>query len=201
LLIGDSFAGHLWPGLSAIGPRYEPQEASRAGCKPLIPTGNGNECQRFFLKIIKDHRANPPSMMLIAGRWLAGDLPGLTRTLSDPGTRALHPVLFGPVPEYEADLPLLLVAADQRADPDFANRHRKVGTAKLDSDMADLARRLDVPYISPYKALCPNDHCLVWADGRVPMAFDDGHLTPQGSVKVMQLLAPALDAAMTKLRR
>jgi len=55
----------------------------------------------------------------------------------------------------------------------------------LDEQMALLAStEWKVPYISYFKMLCPNDVCLEYAGKDVPIQFDYGHLTSEGSMLV-----------------
>ncbi len=47
-------------------------------------------------------------------------------------------------------------------------------------------------YVSVLDAMCPARQCPVTLDGGVPLAWDHAHLTAEGSVAVMQKLAPML---------
>jgi hypothetical protein len=58
--------------------------------------------------------------------------------------------------------------------------------------MREMVTARGATYLSVYDAVCHNDHCDEFADGRVPMQFDAGHLTAKGSVEVGRRLSAAL---------
>jgi hypothetical protein len=47
-------------------------------------------------------------------------------------------------------------------------------------------------YISVVNALCPARQCPLTIDGGIPLSWDHAHLTAEGSVYVMDRLAPML---------
>jgi hypothetical protein len=47
-------------------------------------------------------------------------------------------------------------------------------------------------YVSVVDTICPARQCPLTIDGGVPLAWDHAHLTAEGSVYVMDRLAPML---------
>jgi hypothetical protein len=47
--------------------------------------------------------------------------------------------------------------------------------------MAHMAAAHDIAYVSLYRALCPNGKCID-RQGEVPLFFDGGHFTKEGSI-------------------
>ena len=101
-------------------------------------------------------------------------------------------VLFGPMPEYDAPLPLLLAYGVQWNRPRLAQEHRVANLAVLDEEMQGLAAGAwGVRYVSLYQAICPGGECEEYADaaGLVPLQFDGDHMTAAGSVLVGERVA------------
>ena len=189
LLVGDSHAAHYWPGLAQYQSRYTVMQATHTGCKPVIYPASHDPCREFFTHMLHEGILNDrPDVLLLAARWRAEDLPLLAQTLADPIVRSAHPVLVGPVPQYTSSLPRLLVYGERRHNPALAFHSRDPQVAETDRAMAALAARLDIPYISMLSLMCDDKDCLVWARPGVPMQFDYGHFTGEGSVRATDLL-------------
>jgi hypothetical protein len=63
----------------------------------------------------------------------------------------------------------------------------------LDAKMkAALLAHEKFTYVSVVDAICPAQQCPLTIDGGIPLAWDHAHLTAEGSVYVMQRLAPML---------
>lgn len=190
LLAGDSHAAHLWPGLSNRRDRFDILQATRTGCRPLLyPADRTGPCETFFRTLLTTwlpkHRVD---RLLLAGRWVPGDLPSIEATLNDPVVRRSRPVLIGPVPQYSTALPRLLVFAERRDDPNLPHRALVEDSIKTDRAMRGIAQRAGTPYVSMRDMLCPDGRCREWAAPGIPMQFDYGHFTGPGSAVVTDAL-------------
>jgi peptidoglycan/LPS O-acetylase OafA/YrhL len=193
LLLGDSHAAHYWPGLAPWRDRYDVLQATRTGCKPVLYPPANDPCRSFFRTMLGTWiNQNHPDVLLLAARWRPEDVPLLERTLADPGVRAAHPVLIGPVPQYSSALPRLLVFGERRDDPGLAFRARDPQVAVTDHALAALAQRQGVPYVSMLDRMCNARGCMVWAAPGVPMQFDYGHFTREGSLRAAALFMAGL---------
>jgi hypothetical protein len=47
-------------------------------------------------------------------------------------------------------------------------------------------------YVSVVDAICPSKQCPLTIDGGIPLSWDHAHLTAEGSVYVLDRLAPML---------
>ena len=65
---------------------------------------------------------------------------------------------------------------------------RTAGIADRDRRLAELVVGKGAYYVSVYKAVRPNGACIEYAKGDVPLQFDAGHLTTEGSMMVARLL-------------
>jgi peptidoglycan/LPS O-acetylase OafA/YrhL len=191
LLVGDSYAAHLWYGFSKVFQDANILQATATGCKPTIENafGSNRRCVEFinyiFSKFIPSTKLRG---VLIAASWYDTDLSRLDETLSWAKSRGVAVTLFGPMVQYELPLPLLLANSLRTRDPGLPDRNRAAAFLELDQKMAALAARHGVRYVSFFKLLCSNEICQTYATTDIPLQFDIGHLTEEGSVVVARLV-------------
>jgi peptidoglycan/LPS O-acetylase OafA/YrhL len=196
LLAGDSHGAHWWPGLARHQDQAAILQATRTGCKPaLYPAGADDDaCVAFFRTLFTQWLpAHHVDRLVLAARWGRADLPLVTATLADPRVQAAHPVLVGPVPQYTTALPRLLVFAELHGDSGLPARTMDRDVFEVDRQLALIAAQTGTPYVSMVDALCSQGQCRTWAAPDVPMQFDYGHLTIEGSISATDaVLWPAL---------
>jgi hypothetical protein len=124
-------------------------------------------------------------------------LTDLTITIAELRAAGLRVGLVGPPPPAEIDPGqcLLRVAAFGGA-PDRCDFALLPAAAVEDRRLADLARTLDLPFLSLAQQICPEGHCVPSRDDTV-LYRDNGHLTPQGSALLFG--TPAARAFMADL--
>jgi peptidoglycan/LPS O-acetylase OafA/YrhL len=184
LLIGDSHAAQLWWGLSNTYHETNFLEATASGCLPTLeqaPRSNPN-CVSIMNRVYSDFLPNHHvDEVLIAGRWVKGDLDRLRATLTSLKERNVNVVLFGPMVQYDSSFPRLLARAIQLKDPDFPDQHRLEEFERLDDEMSKMSTELNVSYVSFFKVLCADRHCVEYAQ-QAPLQSDNSHFTPEGSI-------------------
>jgi peptidoglycan/LPS O-acetylase OafA/YrhL len=185
LLLGDSYAAALYPGLVKVFPDYDIMQATYAGCSALLqePSSQPRDCQRLFSFIFDDFLTHHHiDMLVFAGRWLPADYNGLGKTLRWSQRQGIPVVLVGRNLEFDAALPALLARNLRNGLPDnLVLPPSAIGQASRDHDLAELARNeWHVPYVSFFESFCHPD-CPVYAAPRVPMTFDRQHFTLEGS--------------------
>jgi hypothetical protein len=89
--------------------------------------------------------------------------------------------------QYDMALPRLLAFSMRGNDRSIPDEHR-VNQHGLDDSLSQLAQTKDVEYFSFYRSLCGPRSCQEFALNGVPLQFDYGHLTKEGSVLVAQKL-------------
>jgi peptidoglycan/LPS O-acetylase OafA/YrhL len=200
LLLGDSLAAHLYPGIVSAFPKLNILQANAADCRPLLnepvikPPYDAN-CYRMSAFIFGSYLIHHHvDAVLLAGNWNESLLPELGRTVEWIKEHNMVPIVFGPAIEYDTSLPRLLALSLRSKDIRAVDRHR-VAKAKLDQEMAELARhQWKVRYISAFDDLCAaqiemeagaqketSSNCPVYAAPGVPLDFDEHHLTVAGS--------------------
>jgi SGNH domain (fused to AT3 domains) len=68
---------------------------------------------------------------------------------------------------------------------------RTSGIRERDQAMRRMVTAHGAAYLSVYDAVCRDGHCDEFAEGDVPLQFDAGHLTAQGSLEVGRRLSAA----------
>ena len=188
LLVGDSHAAHLWLGLASAMPEINLMQATASACRPAVePTAllDMRVCPRLMQFVFNDFLVNNKvDEVLLAAAWRDEDLPALSITLDALKQRGIDTTVLGPIVEYETALPRLLVDGIMRDDPAIAGAMRTPGIRERDRAMARLVVAKGATYVSVYDVVCRGGDCDEFADSDVPMQFDAGHLTAQGSIEV-----------------
>jgi peptidoglycan/LPS O-acetylase OafA/YrhL len=196
LLIGDSHAAHLWPGLQATYPNVNFLQATASGCKPHIGTGGARRCTELMRFIFERF---VPRMhldgIILSARWNEGDIRKAKATAEALRPYAGRIFISGPIIEYDQPLPRLLALAltnksDERA---FVTKYRRRSQEEADRLFASALVDEPTRYLSVYRTLC-DPQCAVWANEQVPLQFDYGHLTREGSILLASRFGPQLFA-------
>ncbi len=190
LLLGDSHAAQLWYGFSTTLSGVNYMQATGAGCRPTIeqPLIVASDCSHLMNYVFSDFLpSHHIDRLLLEARWQANDLVPLAPTLEWLQRRKISVVLFGPMVQYDIALPRLLAFSIRGNDPGIPDQHR-VDLRKLDENMAALARSRGIDYVSFYKSLCTGDSCTELDAKGIPILYDYGHLTKEGSVLVAERL-------------
>ncbi|MBS0419119.1 MAG: acyltransferase [Proteobacteria bacterium] len=192
LLIGDSHAAHLWYGLAKEFPELNVMQATAAGCKPTIDPAyheDKRHCRRLMDYVAHEYLpTHQVDALLIEAVWREEDLALLPHTLEYAKRYAKNVVLFGPMVQYDASLPRVLAVSLMKNDPQYPFQHRLPFLDELDSQMAALAQRAGVRYVSFNKMLCGPDRCETSAADGAPLMYDYGHLTVEGSTLVASFM-------------
>jgi len=196
LVLGDSYAAHLWWGLARGMTDANIMQATAGGCPP-VPGGAYPRCRRLTRFMLEDYLAKmPPDGIWYAANWAETPIDTIFAQIDRLRRRGITVVLVGPVPRYDKPVPRLLALGQMRADPALPGRHLLPKLAPLDHQLRMRAVAAGVPYVSLFETLCPQQKCVTRLPNGVPTQFDEGHFTYAGSAAV----APALIAAMRESR-
>lgn len=195
LILGDSHAGHLLPGLSAVFSAINFAEAYSSGCRPVLGSSGRAECVELMKKSLEDFvpiaRLNA---VIIAARWRNGDVERLGETVHYLEKHVRKIIVVGQTMEYSSSLPDLIVGASlprtstwHWEDNSLMPQMQRVNEAVK----AALAGTRAV-FLNPIDALCPNARCKIEAEHGTPMQHDYGHLTPEGSTLLVNHFRSAI---------
>ena len=194
LLVGDSHAAHLWLGLHSAMPEVNIMQASVGACRPVIqPVSmlDSRACPRLMQFVFNDFLANNKvDKVLLSASWKDEDFPVLSATLDLLKQKGIDVMVLGPIVEYDSALPRLL--ADEILYNKPATTMRTPGIHERDRALSKVVTAKGAAYISVYDQVCRNGRCDEFAEGDIPMQFDAGHLTAEGSVEVGRRLSFAI---------
>ena len=182
LVMGDSHAAHLWPGLTEIYPQINFLQAAASGCRPVYDAAGQPSCTELMDFVL--NRYIPGKHLdgvILSVRWSnRDDIERITATaLRLQAARHTRYRLRPDRRIYDA-LPRIL--ALQYANlADGPTGYRKPHRQKLDLDIAREMNAAGIEYVSVYRAICAPE-CTVWLEkDNAPLQFDYGHLTTAGS--------------------
>ena len=187
LVIGDSHAAHLWSGLQSTFPNINFLQATASGCKPTDGANGLEHCKMLIGYVLEEFIPNARlDGVIISGRWVNDDLAPLISTAKRL-SRFTRVIVSGPIVEYDQALPRILgkaIAAD-RPPAEYATEHRRTDQKEIDLAFSKALADEGIEYFSVYQAIC-DPQCRIWVEDGVPLQFDDGHLTRQGSAYLAQ---------------
>src|SRR6185312_15253750 len=186
LLLGDSHAAHLWPGLATVFPDLQIGQANVAGCNLLLNKTEDSIpiCHQMADFIYRDLLpSHAVDTIILSALWHDYDLPEIARVADYAHQHHIRLILIGPSVAYALPLPRILAGGTSPAQP-YANPNDQ----KLDARMSALAHDLwKVEYISFFDNICQAPGgCPSYAEPGVPMLLDTNHFTPGGAALFAQ---------------
>ena len=202
LLVGDSHAAHLWFGLSSAMPEVNVMQATASMCRPAIPSVSALDtraCPKLMQFVFDDFLArNRIDKVLLAASWKDEDIPALFEVIDVLKAKGVDAVVLGPIVEYDRALPRLLADRIRRGAAFVATGRRTPGIREGDREMTRLVTARGVAYLSVYDAICRHDRCEEFVADNIPMQFDSGHLTEQGSAELGRRLSASFAKKMAR---
>ena len=221
-LWGDSHAAALYPGLKDLQDTgaYSFGVAQRTGavCPPIIGDARPwcNEINTDSFKLIKELK---PEIVMMYAYWSHGldgkggfgglyDLKKLDATVAELRQAGVKKViLMGPTPYWKNSLPHNIVETWKKAKtvakPSLYMSYGDFGLVTelplYDKQMREIAKRLDISYISGLDFLCNSDGCRTRdsEDGVKVASVDYGHLTVDAAQTYLKRIAPLIFAPET----
>jgi peptidoglycan/LPS O-acetylase OafA/YrhL len=188
LIVGDSHAAHLWTGLNDAMKDMNVMQATATGCKPVLNTRGERGCIDLINNVFNDYlKRKPVDILILSARWIRQDIPDVSRTLEMLRGKVGKIIVFGPIVEYYHALPRLLGQSSWRRDTSLLLTGRNSEQRGIDDELEPAVAAAGASYISTYALLCPKDGgtCTTLTEG-VPVQWDYGHLTAEGSMLVAE---------------
>jgi peptidoglycan/LPS O-acetylase OafA/YrhL len=192
LLLGDSHAAHLYPGLTQVYPDTNVMQLTASGCKPIARKNGAPRCWRILGPAFEDllPRLKPDAVILSADwRGVApNEVAATVRAIKAQGSRV---IVFGPIVEYDDTLPRLLLRAGWRKDPDLVTRTRRRDTPQMEAALKSAVEGAGGEFAAVYGTLCAKGSCVTTDTQGDPIQFDSAHLTASGAALLAQRLKDA----------
>jgi hypothetical protein len=201
LLWGDSHAASLYPGfrriLSGEDAGFRLGQFTAAACPPIagFVVTNRPNCRSINDFVLNFVKLNKPDTVIMLASWslyVGGDFDPLNlddiaataRTLKESGVRRV--IIVGPLPRWMEHQPNVVLREWNRLHQIINRSHLNLDVRVLDFDrrIRGIVDPSVASYFSPIDALCNSHGCevLVSKNGGVfPTAWDDAHLTTEGS--------------------
>jgi len=201
-LWGDSHAQALSYGLSShIPPNMSFYQVTSAGCSPNLndtSTQKGEfkkACDTSNRYALEKIEALKPSVVVLAQRanHESGNFEELAERLTAYGVKKV--VLIGPVPQWLPSLPNAIIKRHWEKGSYIDDRSIDKSILKTNLLLREkFSANKNLLYISLIDNLCVGTNCMaIVTDKYVPLVWDYGHLTPQGSEYVAsKIIYPAL---------
>ena len=205
LLWGDSYAAHYLHGLGETIDRQAENilQAAQPACMPSFDAAAQGTafCRELATQVGAFLRGQRPDRVVISADWVEyarpprfdGMIADLRRTIAKLNGLGIPVVLLGPGVQFRTQLPSMLVRAHLRQVEARADDFLLPDIFALDETMkAALPKGERFSYVSVLDAVCPARQCPLTIDDGIPLSWDYGHLTAEGSVYVVGKIAPLL---------
>jgi len=185
LIIGDSHGADRYTGLSSLYPEVNFLQMTTASCRPLMDTDfREYHCQERMEYAFRDYLPRGKiDGVVLAGRWQAGDLGRLEKTLAYVRGLGIRVIVLGPAAEFVPWVADLVFHYGRREGlEDWVSRFLVPERRELDQRMRRLSEASGADYYSSIDAFCPAGHCPVLSpDGKL-LIVDYGHQSPAGAL-------------------
>lgn len=204
-LWGDSYAAHLYPGLTTVLGRegFRILQATASSCPPILEEdfGTAYQCRTFNRFFFEQIAASKPEIVGMSANWVNttnDKFVALDKTIEALKSLGIKVVIFGQAPIYDAPLPQIISRYIQ-ANKSFQDAPLlPERVMAMESFMADRYGRMPgVHYLSLINTICKSRVCRTSING-IPMARDHGHLTSIGSEFIALSLRDDIVALLPK---
>ncbi|WP_172449620.1 acyltransferase family protein [Porphyrobacter sp. HT-58-2] len=186
LLVGDSQAANLWPGLHDSFRGSAVSQVTAAGCRPALEYNTVSRypfCPKLMRWALNDYMAQRPSdLLVLAARWEDSDMPALRSLLLAMREKGQAVLLVGPPAQWSQFVPRLLALSHERGQGTaLAESLRALSQADLDRQMAGIAAETGADYVSLLRIQCA-PQCRYFGKSGTPLIVDDSHFTREASL-------------------
>ena len=185
LIWGDSYAAHYYSGFLTHFPQHSLGQITGSLCPPILnmEVPRRPHCKKLNDRAINHIKITKPNIVVLSAKWKENDIGvrELNDTIDAIVKAGSQVVLLGVGPRYKTWVPETLARSQiagqllLKAIPEDDIRSISAAMKSLFQDDSRLS------YVSILDALCKNELCpLITASG-IPLHWDKGHLTKEGS--------------------
>ncbi|HEY3721590.1 MAG TPA: acyltransferase family protein [Roseiarcus sp.] len=191
LIIGDSVAANLRPGLVDSFPNINFLQATAAGCAPTLHNRRlGSVCGPLMEMMFYGYLPHAKlDGVILAGRWANGvdhNLHALEDTIDYVRQFQSQIFVVGPIVEYDMPLPRLLASSLMDGDSAMIDRLRDPDAFALEAPLRAASSKHHARYLSLIDALCPDGKCRTVDSKGAPLQFDYFHPTEGGALLIAE---------------
>ncbi len=183
LLIGDSHAAYLSPGIRSSFPGFNIMQSTAVACPPLLGADNNKTCKLLNRRHFEFTSSNEIDIILVFANWLRYDLRNLKNTLTKLQVNNPNVVLIAGNPNYSKHLSRVLYDAaslnEAKVYADSIKPYREYETV-LDK-MKEMTEKIGISFVSIPELLCAEKVCKITDDNQYPIFYDYGHMTEEGA--------------------
>jgi peptidoglycan/LPS O-acetylase OafA/YrhL len=179
VMVGDSYAAHLWRALDETYDEINIMQATAAGCRPLRPYAGARRCTKLVEYVFEEVvRREDVDGVILSGRWEENDLDRIAETVAYLEQWVETTVVLGLPTEFVASLPEILAYTDMEAATTPEDWRRYV-----DQDRQTFARRFTAAaaaadvVVDLTSCVCDDDECRILTEDGAPVAYDYAHFT------------------------
>lgn len=189
LVVGDSHAHHLMAGLAAVFPKTRFFRAASSGCRPVLEPAGKRDCVAYVEKLFDTVvQTGGFDAIVLSARWRNGEHDQIRETVDYLSQFTPRVIVLGQTIEYRTDLPAILMQAyfpRRQLGPDENQFQRIQYLREVDREMREALLDQPVEYYSVLDALCTAAECKMLTGQGVPMSWDYGHFTIEGSIELL----------------
>ncbi|MEM7360308.1 MAG: acyltransferase family protein [Pseudomonadota bacterium] len=201
MLIGDSHAGSLLPGLvQQFAGRAQILQRVKSNCIPILarlrPQTDTNPCFAAYTQVFDELEERQPEVVIISGRWRPVDYAKLTQQLQSlKQSIRSRIVLVGAFIYWDPPLPERLKQELETSPlqfPELLAPH--TNTFVIEAAVKQIAIETEVHYLSLTEAFCEQQRCRTRVNNKADgiVAWDHDHLTQASSEFLLSTYEPLL---------
>lgn len=185
LLIGDSQAQHLLPGLYERWPHANIVVLAAGGCKPIRGwTKDRKHCNALREQLFDAFDGwEHVDAAIVSVRQQKGTMPGVLSTAKWLSQKGIETWVVGSFVEYKPALDAIVMSNPGRSIGEYTDLAQDA-IVKETVDRGKLLKRSmpdGVNYVDTYEIFCGGDHCKVFDEHGIPLMVGGFHLTAEGS--------------------
>lgn len=201
MLIGDSHAGSLLPGLvHHFGVQAQILQRVKSNCIPIMarlrPQTDANPCFKAYQQVFAELRQRQPDVVIISGRWRPVDYALLQQELLQLKAEIQSEiVLAGAFLYWDPPLPQRLKQELEARPLQFPERLApNPNTFLIEQATRQIAQDTGVHYLSLTEVFCQQQRCKTRVDNTAAgiVAWDHDHLTQASSEYLLAAYVPLL---------
>lgn len=179
VMVGDSYAAHLWRALDETYGEINIMQATAAGCRPLRPYAGARRCTKLVEDVFEEVvRREDVDGVILSGRWEEDDLDRIAETVAYLEPWVETTVVLGLPTEFVANLPEILAYTDIELASTPEDWRRYVDQTRLAFAQRFIAAAAAADVVVDLTScVCDDSRCRILTEDGAPIAYDYAHFT------------------------